>query len=1494
MLIDVPANNPYSNVTVTVNVLSSVGTPTTGNVTLSTAPSPSMTLPQQPLNSSGAAVFTIPTPSVGVYHTLNAAYVPLSSSIYAGSVGSGGFSVGAAGSTTVVTSSGPTSTFGISVTFTATVTPAAATGAVTFYDNGTWLGPGTLSNGTATFSTAALVGGSHTITAVYPGDGNYGGSTSPGITQTVNPAATTTVVTSSSPTSTFGNSVTFTATVTPAAATGTVTFSDGATVLGTGILSGGLATFSTAALAVGPHSITAAYGGSANYAASTSAAFTQTVGLAATQTFVTSNLNPSTFGTSVTFTAMVFPSVAVGTVTFSDGATVLGTGILAGGTATFSTAALAGGSHSITAAYDGSASFAASTSSAITQNVSNAATTTVVTSNLNPSTFGASVTFTAAVSASTATGTVTFSDGATVLGTGSLADGTATFSTTALAGGPHSITAAYGGSANFGPSTSAPLTQTVNPAATTMVVTSNLNPSIFGASVTFMATVSAPTATGTVTFSDGATVLGTGSLSGGLAIFSTAALAGGPHTITAAYGGSANFGPSTSAAITQTVNPAATTTVVTSNLNPSGFGAPVIFTATVSAPTATGTVTFSDGATVLGTGSLSGGTATFSTAALAVGAHSITATYGGSANFGASTSAPLTQNVSNAATTTVVTSNLNPSTFGAPVIFTATVSAPTATGTVTFRDGATDLGTGSLAGGTATFSTAALAGGPHSITAAYGGNANFGASTSAAIIQTVNPAATTTVVTSDLNPSTFGAPVIFMATVSAPTATGTVTFYDNITTVLGTGSLSGGIATFSTTALAGGPHSITAAYGGNLDFAASTSAAITQTVNPATTTTVVTSNLNPSTFGALVTFTATVSASTATGTVTFSDGATVLGTGSLSGGAATFSTAALAVGPHLITAAYGGNANFGASTSADITQNVSNAATATSVTSNPNPSKYGDSVIFTATVTPTTATGTVTFRDGATNLGTGTLSGGTATFAIASLGGGVHAIRADYGGDPSYIGSTSPPLAHTVEPAETTMVVTSSLNPSTFGASVTLTSTVTPSTATGTVTFKDGATVLGTGSLSGGMATFSTTALAVGGHSITADYGGSANFSASTSTAIIQTVDPAATTTVVTSNLNPSTYGASVIFTATVTPLTATGTVTFYDGGSQLGTGSLSGGTATFSTAALAGGAHSITAAYGGSTNFTTSTSAAITQTVDRATTTTVVTSNLNPSTYGASVTFTATVTPPTATGTMTFSDGGAVLGIGSLSGGTASFSIAALAGGPHSITAAYGGDANFAPSTSAPFTQNVNLVVTPSAGTNGAISPSTPQTVNYNTTQQFTITPDTGYHIVTPVGGTCGGSLEGNTYTTNAITVNCTVAATFAINSYTVSTSAGFGGSIAPTSVTVNYNLKTTLAVSAIPLYYITSVSGCSGAGYSNTDPSVTTYDYTTGSMTGDCTVSATYDVAPLAPIGATHGIGFGSLGAMSFLLNHNLFGNLFRRRRTQKGSRGSPAKKG
>jgi hypothetical protein len=191
----------------------------------------------------------------------------------------------------------------------------------------------------------------------------------------------------------------------------------------------------------------------------------------------------------------------------------------------------------------------------------------------------------------------------------------------------------------------------------------------------------------------------------------------------------------------------ANSTTLASSLNPSTFGQAVTFTAAVtgSGGTPTGTVTFYDGATSLGTGTLNGsGVATIATSSLIGGFHSITAAYGGDSNFSSSTSTVLTQTVSSlTASATALLSSVNPAGSGQPVTFTATVSSngslrTTPTGSVTFYDGTTALGMGTLNGsGVATFTTSSLSSASHTITAAYGGDTNYSASTSGPVIEVV-------------------------------------------------------------------------------------------------------------------------------------------------------------------------------------------------------------------------------------------------------------------------------------------------------------------------------------------------------------------------------------------------------------------------------------------------------------------------------------------------------------------------------------------------------------------------------------------------------------------------------------------------------------------------------------------------------------------------------------------------------------------------------------
>jgi len=188
--------------------------------------------------------------------------------------------------------------------------------------------------------------------------------------------------------------------------------------------------------------------------------------------------------------------------------------------------------------------------------------------------------------------------------------------------------------------------------------------------------------------------------------------------------------------------------------------------------------------------------------------------------------------------------------------------------------------------------------------------------------------------------------------------------------------------------------------------------------------------------------------------------------------------------------------------------------------------------------------------------------------------------------------------------AGTTTVLSSSLNPSTYGQAVIFTASVTSGLGAPpdgeTVTFLNGKTVLGAGVLSGGSASFTTSTLRVPTNAIKAEYVGDQNFAGSTSKPLSQVVGKATTSTTVVSSLNPSNVGQSVTFTATVTPQfggTVTGTVTFYDGATALKTLSLRTAGAKFTTSTLASGTHTIAATYNGNTSFASS-SNQLTQTV--------------------------------------------------------------------------------------------------------------------------------------------------------------------------------------------------------------------------------------------------------------------------------------------------------
>jgi uncharacterized repeat protein (TIGR03803 family) len=299
---------------------------------------------------------------------------------------------------------------------------------------------------------------------------------------------------------------------------------------------------------------------------------------------------------------------------------------------------------------------------------------------------------------------------------------------------------------------------------------------------------------------------------------------------------------------------------------------------------------------------------------------------------------------------------------------------------------------------------------------------------------------------------------------------------------------------------------------------------VTPAPNAASTTTLAASK-SSSTYYTSVTFNATVApqsagGATPTGTITFMDGAKVMGAKLIKNGTAALNTNSagyvLSPGSHTITAVYRGDVTYSASTSVPLDEIIT-LPTTTLLTTSPDPSVYGQPVIFSATVLSSIGAppdgDTVTFEQGPTVLGKGTLSGGVATFSSSMLGVGTKAVKAAYRGDTYLNASVSNPtqvMSQVVDKAASTTALVSSQNPSIYGQSVTFTPTVSPQfsgTPAGTVEFYNGTKELGTAAFVDGVASFTTTKLAVGTGSITAKYFGNGSFLTSTSSALSQVVN---------------------------------------------------------------------------------------------------------------------------------------------------------------------------------------------------------------------------------------------------------------------------------------------------------------------------------------------------------------------------------------------------
>jgi sugar lactone lactonase YvrE len=699
----------------------------------------------------------------------------------------------------------------------------------------------------------------------------------------------------------------------------------------------------------------------------------QTVTLSASVTSGDGTVNAGT----VTFTVLA-GSTAVGSPatssTLSAGMASVGYSLPAG---------TAAGAYSIQAVFNAGGSFATSSNAAQTLTVSKAAQTISFTAPATPVTYSPGLVIPLSATGGVSGNAIVFSVDGSSTGTGTIAGS----SLTVTGAGTLVIDANQASNGNYSAATQAQATVVVNKAGQTIDFTAPASPRTYAPGLVILLSATGGVSDNAIVFTLDGSSTGTGTIAGNSLTLTGA----GTLVIDANQTGNGNYSAATQAQATVVVNKAAQSIDFTAPASPRIYTPGLVIPLSATGGASGNTIVFSFDGSSTGTGTITGSSLNVTGAGTLV----IDANQTGNGNYSAAPQAHVTVVVTKTSQTIDFTAPATPRTYSPGLAISLSATGGASGNTIVFSLDASSTGTGAIAGNSLTVTGA----GTLVIDANQTGNGNYSAAAQAQATVVVNKAAQNIDFTAPGTPVTYSHGLI-IPLIATGGASGNAIVFSLDASSTGTGTIAGN----SLTVTGAGTLTIDANQASNGNYSAAAQAQVTVVVGKIAQTISFTAPASPVTYG-VIPIALVATGGTSGNAVTFS----VTGPANVSGSTLTITGA----GTVIITANQAANVDYAAATAVEQTILVKQAASATSLSSSVNPIVDANPTTLTATVTSPagTPTGTVSFLDGATPLGDGTLSDGVATLMVSSLPAGAHTITAAYGGDANFAASMSGALA---------------------------------------------------------------------------------------------------------------------------------------------------------------------------------------------------------------------------------------------------------------------------------------------------------------------------------------------------------------------------------------------------------------------------------------------------------------------------------------------------